>query len=88
MIAINSAIEVDITGQVCAGSIGGSMCSGVGEQMGFVREGSLSNGGKAIIVLSSITKKGISRIVPFLKPSRSEVVTTRAHVHIHYVIID
>ena len=80
MVAINSAIEVDVTGQVCADSIGSKIYSGVGGQMDFVRAASLSEGGKAIIALPSITKKGISRIVPSLKPGAG-VVTTRAHVH-------
>jgi len=85
MIAINSAIEVDVTGQVCADSIGSSMYSGVGGQMDFIRGASLSEGGKAIIALPSVTKKGISRIVPTLKPGAG-VVTTRAHVH--YVVTE
>jgi len=85
MVAINSAIEVDVTGQVCADSIGAKMYSGVGGQMDFIRAASLSEGGKAIIALPSITKKGISRIVPSLKPGAG-VVTTRSHVH--YVITE
>lgn len=85
MVAINSAIEVDLTGQVCADSIGSSMYSGVGGQMDFIRGASLSEGGKAIIALPSTTNKGISRIVPFLKQGAG-VVTTRAHVH--YVITE
>lgn len=85
MVAINSAIEVDLTGQVCADSIGSKMYSGVGGQMDFIRGASLSEGGKAIIALPSITKKGISRIVPSLKPGAG-VVTTRAHVH--YVVTE
>ncbi|NMH88533.1 acetyl-CoA hydrolase/transferase family protein [Flavivirga algicola] len=80
MVAINSAIEVDLTGQVCADSIGAKMYSGVGGQMDYIRGASLSHEGKAIIALPSITKKGISRIVPSLKPGAG-VVTTRAHVH-------
>ncbi len=80
MVAINSAIEVDLTGQVCADSIGAKMYSGVGGQMDYIRGASLSEGGKAIIALPSATKKGISRIVPSLKPGAG-VVTTRAHVH-------
>lgn len=80
MIAINSAIEVDVTGQVCANSIGAKMYSGVGGQMDFIRAASLSEGGKAIIALPSITKKGVSRIVPTLNPGAG-VVTTRSHVH-------
>ncbi|NNK40477.1 MAG: acetyl-CoA hydrolase/transferase family protein [Winogradskyella sp.] len=85
MVAINSAIEVDLTGQVCADSIGSKMYSGVGGQMDFIRGASLSEGGKAIIALPSVTKKGISRIVPSLKPGAG-VVTTRAHVH--YVVTE
>lgn len=85
MVAINSAIEVDVTGQVCADSIGSKMYSGVGGQMDFIRAASLSEGGKAIIALPSITKHGISRIVPALKPGAG-VVTTRSHVH--YVVTE
>lgn len=85
MIAINSAIEVDLTGQVCADSIGMKMYSGVGGQMDFIRGASLSEGGKAIIALPSITKKGESRIVPFLKQGAG-VVTTRSHVQ--YIITE
>ena len=85
MVAINSAIEVDVTGQVCADSIGSKIYSGVGGQMDYIRGASLSEGGKAIIALPSITKNGISRIVPSLKPGAG-VVTTRAHVH--YVITE
>ena len=80
MVAINSAIEVDVTGQVCADSIGAKMFSGVGGQMDFIRGASLSTGGKAIIALPSVTKKGDSRIVPYLKQGAG-VVTTRSHVH-------
>jgi 4-hydroxybutyrate CoA-transferase len=78
--AINSAVEVDLTGQVCADSIGTYQYSGVGGQMDFVRGAALSAGGKPIIALPSSTTKGISRIVGTLKPGAS-VVTTRAHVH-------
>lgn len=85
MVAINSAIEVDVTGQVCADSIGSKMYSGVGGQMDFIRGASLSEGGKAIIALPSVTKRGISRIVPSLKPGAG-VVTTRAHIH--YVVTE
>lgn len=85
MVAINSAIEVDVTGQVCADSIGSKMYSGVGGQMDYIRGASLSEGGKAIIALPSVTKKGISRIVPSLKPGAG-VVTTRAHVH--YIVTE
>jgi acyl-CoA hydrolase len=85
MVAINSAVEVDVTGQVCADSIGSKMYSGVGGQMDFIRGASLSEGGKAIIALPSVTKHGISRIVPTLKPGAG-VVTTRAHIH--YVVTE
>ena len=85
MVAINSAIEVDITGQVCADSIGARMYSGVGGQMDFIRGASLSEGGKAIIALPSITKNGDSRIVPFLKQGAG-VVSTRSHVQ--YIVTE
>ncbi len=85
MVAINSAIEVDVTGQVCADSIGAHMYSGVGGQMDFIRGASLSEGGKAIIALPSITKNGESRIVPFLKQGAG-VVSTRSHVQ--YIITE
>jgi len=85
MVAINSAIEVDLSGQICADSIGTKIYSGVGGQMDYVRAASLSEGGKAIIALPSTTKKGISRIVPYLKKGAG-VVTTRAHVQ--YVITE
>ncbi len=79
MISINSAIEVDLTGQVCADSIGTRMYSGVGGQMDFIRGASLSKGGKPIIALTSTTRKGESKISHVLK-SGAGVVTTRAHV--------
>ncbi len=78
--AINSAIEIDLTGQVCADSIGMYQFSGIGGQMDFMRGASLSQGGKPIIALPSVTNKGISRITPLLKPGAG-VVTTRGHVH-------
>jgi len=80
MTAINSAIEVDLTGQVCADSIGTKQYSGVGGQMDFIRGASLSPGGKPIIALPSQTRHGDSRIAPTLKHGAG-VVTTRAHVH-------
>jgi len=80
VVAINSAIEIDLTGQICADSIGPYQYSGVGGQMDFIRGASLSEGGKPIIAMPSVTKKGISKIVPFLKEGAS-VTTTRAHVH-------
>ena len=85
VVAINSAIEVDMTGQVCADSIGTYLYSGVGGQMDFIRGASLSERGKPIIALPSVTRKGESRIVPFLKKGAG-VVTTRAHVH--YVVTE
>jgi len=85
MTAINSAIEVDITGQVCSDSIGTYHYSGVGGQMDFMRGAALSEGGKPIIALPSTTTKGISRIVPMLKPGAG-VVTTRAHAH--YIVTE
>jgi acyl-CoA hydrolase len=78
--AINSAVEVDLTGQVCADSIGRKIISGVGGQMDFMRGAALSEGGKPIIALPSRTKDGRSRLVPVLKAGAG-VVTTRAHVH-------
>lgn len=84
-VAINSAIEIDITGQVCADSIGTYQFSGVGGQMDFMRGASLSEGGKPIIAMASTTNKGGSKIVPFLKQGAG-VVTTRAHVH--YVVTE
>jgi acyl-CoA hydrolase len=83
--AINSAIEVDLTGQVCADSIGTRLYSGVGGQMDFIRGASLSEGGRPIIALPSVTKRGESRIVSLLKEGAG-VVTTRAHVH--YVVTE
>jgi acyl-CoA hydrolase len=78
--AINSAIEIDLTGQVCADSIGYRHFSGVGGQMDFIRGASLSEGGKPIFAISSVTPKGISKITPALKEGAG-VTTTRAHVH-------
>lgn len=78
--AINSAIEIDLTGQVCADTIGSYQFSGVGGQMDFIRGASLSPGGKPIFAMSSSTKKGVSKIVPFLNQGAG-VTTTRAHVH-------
>jgi len=78
--AINSAIEIDLTGQVCADSIGTYQFSGIGGQMDFIRGASLSEDGKPIIALPSVTSKGESRIVSYLKEGAG-VVTTRGHVH-------
>ncbi len=80
VVAINSAIEVDITGQVCADSIGTYQFSGVGGQMDFIRGAALSEGGKPIIALGSVTREGASKIVPFIKPGAG-IVTSRAHMH-------
>lgn len=85
MVAINSAIEIDLTGQVCADSIGTFQFSGIGGQMDFMRGAALSEGGKPIIAISSRTKKGVPRIVPFLKQGAG-VVTTRGHIH--YVVTE
>jgi acyl-CoA hydrolase len=80
MVAINSAIEIDLTGQVCADSIGSRMYSGVGGQMDFVRGAALADDGRAIIAMPSTAAAGnASRIVPFLSQGAG-VVTTRAHV--------
>jgi 4-hydroxybutyrate CoA-transferase len=79
--AINSALEVDLTGQVCADSIGHRVYSGIGGQMDFIRGAALSRGGKPIIALPSTAARGtISRITTALKPGAG-VVTTRGHVH-------
>lgn len=85
LVAINSAIEVDLTGQVCADSLGTYQFSGIGGQMDFIRGAALSEGGKPIIALTSRTKKGIPRIVPYLKEGAG-VVTTRGHIH--YVVTE
>lgn len=85
VVAINSAVEVDLTGQVCADTIGTYQLSGVGGQMDFIRGASLSEGGKPIIALPSSTHKGESRIAAQLKPG-ADVVTTRAHVH--YIVTE
>jgi acyl-CoA hydrolase len=80
MTAINSAIEIDLTGQVCADSIGRRLYSGIGGQMDFVRGAALAEDGRSIIALPSTTKDGrISRIVPVLREGAG-VVTTRGHV--------
>jgi acyl-CoA hydrolase len=85
VVAINSAIEIDLTGQVCSDSIGTLQYSGVGGQMDFIRGAALSEGGKPIIAMPSVTNKGKSKIVPFLAQGAG-VVTTRAHVH--YVVTE
>ena len=78
--AINSALQVDLTGQVCADSLGTKFYSGVGGQIDFVYGASLSKGGKAIIAMPSVTNKGVSKIAPILTPGAG-VVTTRNHIH-------
>ena len=83
--AINSAIEIDLTGQVCSDSIGSYHFSGVGGQIDFIRGAALSEGGKPIIALASTTSNGDSKIVPILKPGAG-VVTTRAHAH--YIVTE
>ena len=85
VVSINSCVELDLTGQVCADSIGSYHYSGVGGQMDFMRGASLSVGGKPIMALTACTKSGESKIVPFLKPGAG-VVTTRAHVQ--YVVTE
>lgn len=85
VVAINSAIEIDLTGQVVSDSIGTYHYSGIGGQMDFIRGAALSEGGKPIIALPSVTAKGVSRITPFINQGAG-VVTTRAHVH--YVVTE
>jgi acyl-CoA hydrolase len=81
VVAINSALEIDLSGQVCADSIGFRIYSGIGGQMDFIRGSALSKRGKPIIALPSTAARGtVSRIVSALKPG-SGVVTTRGHVH-------
>lgn len=86
MVAINSAIEIDLSGQVCSDSIGSRLYSGIGGQVDFIRGASRSEGGKPIIALPSATKGNqISRIVTMLKPGAG-VVTSRGDVH--YVVTE
>jgi acyl-CoA hydrolase len=86
MIAINSALEIDLTGQVCAESVGSQIYSGVGGQMDFMRGAALAKRGKPIIALASTAQNGtISRIVPTLRMGAG-VTTSRAHVH--YVVTE
>lgn len=80
VVAINSALEIDLTGQVCSDSLGTYQYSGIGGQIDFMRGAALSEGGKPIIALPSTTHKGVSRIVPLLKEGAG-VVTTRGHIH-------
>ncbi|MEK6709230.1 MAG: acetyl-CoA hydrolase/transferase C-terminal domain-containing protein [Nitrospinota bacterium] len=86
MVAVNSAIQIDLTGQVCADSIGTRIYSGFGGQVDFIRGAARSKGGKPIIAITSTARHGgVSRIVPVLEPGAG-VVTTRAHVH--YVVTE
>ncbi|CAF4655785.1 unnamed protein product [Rotaria sp. Silwood2] len=85
MCAINSALEIDLTGQICSDSIGTMQYSGVGGQMDFMRGAALSKDGKPIIVLPSKTSKGVSRIVNTLKEGAA-ITATRAHAH--YVVTE
>jgi acyl-CoA hydrolase len=86
LVAINSALEIDLTGQVCADTIGTYIYSGFGGQVDFIRAAARSKGGKPIIALPSTARNGaVSRIVPFLKPGAG-VVTTRGDVH--YVVTE
>ncbi len=86
MLAVNSAVEVDLTGQVCSDSIGTFIYSGFGGQVDFIRGAAHSKGGKPVIAVSSTAKGGtLSRIVPMLKPGAG-VVTSRADVH--YVVTE
>ncbi len=86
MVAINSALQVDLTGQVCSDSIGNQFYSGIGGQVDFLRGASRSKGGKPIIAISSTAKDGaISRIVPMLSPGAG-VVTSRGLVR--YVVTE
>ena len=78
--AINSALQVDLTGQVCADSLGTKFYSGAGGQVDFIYGASLSSGGKAIIAMPSCTRNGESKIAPALL-SGAGVVTSRAHIH-------
>lgn len=86
LIAINSALEIDLTGQVCADSIGTAIYSGFGGQLDFIRGAARSRGGKPVIALPATAQGGeVSRIVPLLKPGAG-VVTTRGDVH--YVVTE
>ena len=80
VVAINSAIQIDLTGQVCADSLGMRMYSGVGGQLDFIYGASRSEGGRPIIAMPSRTTKGVSKIVPLLDPGAG-VVTPRSRVH-------
>ena len=81
MVAINSALQIDLTGQVCADSFGHRIYSGIGGQMDFIRGAAMSRDGRPIIALPATARRGtVSRIVPELAPGAG-VVTTRGHVH-------
>ncbi|HQR42428.1 MAG TPA: acetyl-CoA hydrolase/transferase C-terminal domain-containing protein, partial [Gemmatales bacterium] len=81
LVAINSALQIDLTGQVCADSLGHRIYSGIGGQVDFIRGAAFSHGGKPIIALPATARNGtISRIVAELSPGAG-VVTTRGHVH-------
>jgi acyl-CoA hydrolase len=84
-VSINSALEIDLTGQACSDSLGMYQYSGVGGQLDFMRGASLSEGGKPIMAMLSVTAKGASKIVPHLKTGAG-VTTTRAHMH--YVVTE
>lgn len=85
MHAINTCVEIDLTGQVCADSVGSRILSGVGGQMDFMRGASLAPEGKAIMAITSRTQKGVSRIVPALQPGAGVTMTRN---HIHYVVTE
>jgi len=86
MVAINAALQIDLTGQVCADSIGQVFYSGIGGQVDFLRGSSKSKGGKPIIALPATAKGGtVSRIVPMLTPGAG-VVTSRGLTH--YVVTE
>ena len=86
MVAINSAIEIDLTGQVVSDSVGDRIVSGFGGQLDFMRGAARSRGGKPVIAISSTAKNGtVSRIVPRIR-NGAGVVTTRADVH--YVVTE
>lgn len=85
MVSVNSAIEIDITGQVVSDSIGPKIFSGFGGQVDFIYGASRSKGGKPIIAMPSTTKKGESKIVGFLRQGAG-VVTMRAHVR--YIVTE
>lgn len=85
MVSINSALQVDISGQVCADSLGARIYSGVGGQNDFIYGASRSKGGKPIIAMPSITKNGISKIVPSLAEGAGTVTTRN---NIHYLITE